>query len=395
MRGTPNLTGRLRRWLAALASMLVAMLVAGPAWADLPAYNDAIKRGDLAAAVAEAAAIWPQFDKSKPEAAQLAREFAWSALLAGDHVRARDYAQWLATDGAALGVSGTAPTLANVLLRWAELSAQPSDAARKAMADAMEAHAASSSAADAIATVAANRLYSADWMASDWAGVERDAALGVQFALAMGEAGRAYLDQGRLNRATAGFLLRRDADSYMALADLHDELADRLGTQRLPSPDTMDERLYERSEVWLAAMSSYFETQRTVDRNPRAWQEKYGAAMERGLKGRCASATCDPALAPPEGQLPTCRSAFRQTPPLSYPRNARFSGLVGAMRLLVRLDDKGTVTDIRLLASAPSDSFYDGAAATVRRWKLERSPTKQAACTLAGYRVLDLQYVFR
>src|SRR5690349_21822301 len=63
------------------AIILIAAFSTSSAVAQLSAYNDAARKGDLKTAAAEAAKVWPGYDKQKPSATILAREFAWSAMM--------------------------------------------------------------------------------------------------------------------------------------------------------------------------------------------------------------------------------------------------------------------------------------------------------------------------
>ena len=59
---------------------LAVFAPAAPAFADIAAYNAAMKAGDYKAAAAQTTTIWSGFDKTSSDAAGVAREFGFANL---------------------------------------------------------------------------------------------------------------------------------------------------------------------------------------------------------------------------------------------------------------------------------------------------------------------------
>src|SRR4029077_4732879 len=93
---------------------------APPSFADMKAYNAAVKAGDYKAAAEEAKSVWPSWDKSQPETATVAREFGFAALIAGDNSSARDFGRFLTEKGASLPTPDDQPLVSAVLFRSAD-----------------------------------------------------------------------------------------------------------------------------------------------------------------------------------------------------------------------------------------------------------------------------------
>ena len=73
-----------------------------PAFADIKSSIQAVRASDFRAASVVAADTWPELDKSAPEIAVVAREFAWVSMLAGQPAAAEVYSRFLVDQGAAL-----------------------------------------------------------------------------------------------------------------------------------------------------------------------------------------------------------------------------------------------------------------------------------------------------
>src|SRR5689334_24181109 len=102
--------------------VLVAWLeaFACPAFADMKAFNAAVKVGDYKAAAAAARETWPTLDSNNPDIAVIAREFAWAAMRGGDAENARIYSGYLVEHGAELQPPDSMPFTSAVLKAWAD-----------------------------------------------------------------------------------------------------------------------------------------------------------------------------------------------------------------------------------------------------------------------------------
>jgi len=68
-----------------------------------------------------------------------------------------------------------------------------------------------------------------------------------------------------------------------------------------------------------------------------------------------------------------------------------WKGMVGATILRLTVDDAGKVTDLKVLAAVPSETFPEPTMKAVRQWTLQRAPNSKAPCTLAGERELTVE----
>ena len=82
-----------------IAALAVLTCIAGAAHADIRSFNSAVEAGDFRGAVLAAAETWPEVDRGSPDAAGIAREFGWIAMLADEPGAALIYAKFLVEQG--------------------------------------------------------------------------------------------------------------------------------------------------------------------------------------------------------------------------------------------------------------------------------------------------------
>src|SRR5689334_5231783 len=112
----------------ALALVLALAIATTPALAaaDIKSFNAAVQSGDYRAAVAAANSAWPTVDRASPDAAAIAREFGWIAMLAEQPANALIYARFLVEQGPQLAHPDGSPAVSRVLFDWASFAAAPS-----------------------------------------------------------------------------------------------------------------------------------------------------------------------------------------------------------------------------------------------------------------------------
>src|SRR5262245_40175476 len=98
-----------------LAALAVTAILAAPAFADIKAYNAAVKAGDYKTAAAEAEAIWKTWDKTSADTALMAREFGFSALVSGRNDLAQSFGNFLVQQGKTLPTPDDQPATSAVL----------------------------------------------------------------------------------------------------------------------------------------------------------------------------------------------------------------------------------------------------------------------------------------
>jgi TonB family protein len=384
---------RLSVVLRGLVAFAAGLAISTPAFGDLKSYNAAVVRGDFPAAAAEAQTIWSTFDKTRADAVVTAREFAWTSMLAGQRDKAKVYATWLVDEAPRLGAANDDPLMSNVLLRWSELGEQPSPASAEALAEALGEWANASPVASRVAAFAAVQLYSRQWNAGRWKEVQHTALLAANVSARLGVEGAGFEERARIDGAAAQFLNDKKIDAWFALADAHDGLMARMGPP--VAGEEMDEleAIDMRAHAWLEAMGAYFATGGDSSNTSMSWKRQYATleARRKTLKSRCGDAPCPDAVVP--GETPKCAATWDQSPALRYPQVAVFRGLVGATILQMTTDEAGEVTDAKVLAAVPSETFPEATLKTVKKWKLKPSDKATQPCTLAGTR--DLHVTFR
>jgi TonB family protein len=384
---------RLCRQVIALGLLVGAAL---PAAADIKAYNAAIARGDLASAALEAEGIWPTYDKAKSDAVIVAREFAFTSMRARQPAKAAVYAKWLVQDAPGAGAKDDDPLLAKVLLGWALLGDKPQAGSRNALISALEAWSASDKkAGPVIPATAAADLLTRDWTEGKWEDVRREAPIAASLAAELGSSGAVLEETAKLVGVAAEFLDDRKVDSYFRFADFHDALMERMGP--VPPGQTEEDHplfpLDMRSHAWMESIVSIFGLgPNEIDRSDKKDWQRVRERMS-ALKGRCDGKNCLPQPDPP-GSAPRCLASWDQSPKLKYPSQAMFRGIVGTLMMNVTTDEAGAVTEVKVLAAVPSDTFLNQTIATVKQWKLKKQPISEGPCTLAGTRRLVTAFKF-
>ena len=376
--------------------LCAGLLVVMPASAGIRAYNAAVNAGDYATAAAEAESIWSKFDKTLPETVATAREFAWTSMLADQPAKAQIYARWLVEEGANAPTPDDDPLMSKILLLWSELGKEPSRDQRAVLSTTLSSwSAANTSVPSRVAAVAAAQLYGKAWQAGSWKDAERDAKIAETLAGRLGAEGFVIEQRAILDGAAANFMDTKKADGYMRIADGWEKLVARIGPPRPGKGLDLGnlEPLYWRGMAWMTAMSAYFRVGNDRISASQAYMRQGDLieARSKTIQGRCGASPCAPVPLPP-GQLPQCIGTWNQSPPLNYPSTARFKGMLGATILNLTVDDAGKVTDVKVLAAVPSETFPEPTMKAVRQWTLERAPNAKLPCTLAGERQLTVQF---
>jgi hypothetical protein len=197
-----------------------------------------------------------------------------------------------------------------------------------------------------------------------------------------------------VDAAAAQFLDDKKIDAWLALADVHDALMERMGPpvpgEKVDDLDAIDMRIH----AWLEAMSAYFRAGLSSLNTSTARKRQYDQIedREKTLKNRCPEKDCRLVEA---GAIPPCPATWEQTPPLNYPVNALFRGIVGATILEMTTDEKGAVMAYKVLAAVPSDTFPTATTKVVQKWSLKRKKDAVEPCTLAGTRQLHVIFEMR
>ena len=375
-----------------LAAVLwLAVAGAQTAIAGISEFNDAMRRGDVKAASAEAVEIWKTWDRADRDTALMAREVGFVSMLAGDYEAARDFGKFLADEGAGLAVPDAHPLTSAVLLHASTHWLENKGETREALLAALNARLAVEG-VDLISANGAEILYSNDWQKGDWSALEESAPIAIEL-LGRGQAGLLpRLRRAELVAAAANFLNQRRNlnnsrnDTYGVMADVHDQIVANLDDDEYASIRSRLWPLKWESEAWANAMAAYLTSdysgidtliQRKLDPRPLV-SPSVGYIAE------------DPELAP----YPLCEGSFEGRR-IRYPSNRAFAGVVGSVIVRLETDDKGEVIDSELLASIPLESFSEAVLKAVSTWRYE--PAKDAdlrSCRLqSSNRVLRVTFL--
>lgn len=371
--------------LRALVLMSFAALAgaAGPAHADIRSFNAAVQAGDFRTASADARATWPGIDRAGPQAAQIAREFAWVSMLADDPASALVYARFLVEQGSQLPYPDASPAVSRVLFDWASLRAASSSASRARLAASLRTRAMVVG-RDLISVRAAQALQADAWSASDWSQAESASLLVLRFLDDIGAGETAARYEARRQAAAANFMRTRSPDAYNSLYDIVVQLHDQLA-QAAPGPER--DRLaaeYFAAAAWADAAypaMSASDRRQTPDR-----RQGYGV-------GRTPIAeVLYPA--PGDGSQPRCRIALaRSAKTPGFPFVSRFRDFGGVVTYALEVKPNGAFANPRLLAAAAHPDFVRATEDVMDSWSWRiEGGAQPGACRMPPVHVLTLEF---
>lgn len=338
-----------------------ALLLAGlsaPASADIRAFNAAVQKGDYRAAVAAANETWPALDQAGPDAASIAREFGWVAMLAGQPSAALTYAKFLVEQGGALAKPDASPAVSRVLFDWASLAtAQPSavpQARARLLASLQQRGAAPGR--DLISARAAHALYAQAWAAGDWALAGDSSMLAIRFLDELGAGQTPARFELRRGLALSSFMRVKSVDAYNAMYDIGAELAALV----VDTPEGALRRRYA---------SEYF--------SAIAWGDvMYGALGSARQKATPDRRNTVRQLAdvlypaPGDPALPRCRITLaRNFDNPGFPFKSTFRDLGGEVIYALDVEPGGLFSNPRLLVSVPHNGFAEEVADVLTSWR--------------------------
>ena len=340
----------------ACAALLAASIA--PASADIRAFNAAVQSGDYRAAVIAANETWPAIDRAGPDAASVAREFGWIAMLANQPATALVYSKFLVEQGASLAQPDSSPVVSRVLHDWGTLASAPSPQSRTRLFASLQQRGAAPG-HDLISARAAHALYAQAWAAGDWAQAGDSAILAIRF-----------LDELRSGLAPARFELRRglavsafmrgaSAEAYTAVYDVAAELADLIAT----TPDGAIRQRYA---------AEYFAALAWGDVMYDALGSRQKNTPDRRTTVRQVADLLYPA--PGDPALPRCRVVLaRNFENPGFPFESRFKNLGGEVIYALNVEAGGLFSNPRLLVSAPHPGFAAEVSdvLTSWRWRIE------------------------
>lgn len=365
-----------------LIAAIAAASLAGSAFADITAFNAAVKAGDYKTAAAEAKTIWAGWDKSKPDTAVLAREFGFASYVSGDYAGAQAYGQFLKDNGATLPTPDDQPATSRVLLAASSFRLKSDDGTRKELLDAVKAREAAPG-LDTTSLLAAEALYKSDWAAGRFIAASESGMLAYRIISRGGEVLAPRALEGRSTAATAAFLGGRDQQDYGLIMDTHDAIVAAIDAAKDPKRRQSLVNLGFNMEAWGHATFQFFDS-----------AEQIGSSIPVKIKRRTFSQPQysyfpDEETTPP-GNL--CQIDINERA-INYPQSSAFGGTVGAVIFKMDVDAEGRITDIEPLASVPARQFVEAVQDAAPRLKATRSGGAPG-CSLARENTV-MTFVFR
>lgn len=353
----------------AIAATLAALAL--PAFADMKAFNAAVKAGDYKTAAAEAKATWPTWNKADPDTATVAREFGFASYVAGDFAAAREYGVFLKDKGAALPTPDDQPETSAVLLAASEYRLGVTGATRDRLFNTLTVRE-KANGLDNVSVLASESLYRGDWAAAQWANARASAELSSKLLSRGGDQLAPRAMDAHATSAAAGFLAGRDKQDYDALVDAHDAIVDAIDAAADPKRRATLVTLKYQVEAWALAVQTFFES-----------SEQIGSNIPKNVHDRQLKIAKEPLFESPVGReaLAFCKGQV-DIGKLQYPVSAEFSGLAAAVIVLLDFDASGSEKAIQILGAVPARYFADTVVQAAPTFKLKPTKLDKKGCRL-------------
>jgi hypothetical protein len=348
-----------------LAAAALAACLALPAFADIKAFNAAVKAGDYKTAAAEADVIWKTWDIKDPQTAAVAREFGFAALVSGRNDLAKQFGQFLVEKGAALSQPDDLPLTSAILYRAAEFKlSSEGEAQRSALREALLARN-SAPGVELTSVLAWQALYISDWNKADWPTAAKDAAAAAEFFKRYPASLLYRQREAEVYSGAADFLANRIRQTkgrneyYDRMANLHDTIVEDINKAAPAARSALWVSKW-RAEAWTYALAAFLQSN----------YEQTGSLISTKLEVRELRQPDIPQH-DDNSTIPICNGEFEGRK-LRYPENRAFQGLVGAVIARMETDEKGKVLDVEILSAVPTDGFAKGVADTLRTWSYKK-----------------------
>lgn len=331
--------------------VVVAVLVGQSlAVAGIAEFNAAMQKKDFKAAAAESIVVWKSFDKSKPTAPAVAREFAFVNYLVEDFSAAKTFIDNLVDPNNELSTRDDQASLSRVLADLIALRLNNGTQQRDQLMESLKIRIAAPD-FDNITLVAAEYLYNEDWRQGRWSDASASAALAAEF---YGRQGRSLIARKRraeLIGMVSEFWVKRNAKIYDRIVDLHDAIV-------IDVDSTQDSRQREKlielkwiAHAWanslLALNQSYYTqtgSQLNTEIKPRDLRiSEHGYFYEFTRTG---------------DSRPPCKVTLDYRK-LRYPHSEEFKGIVGSVIVKMDFDETGKGSEATLLAVVPTSHFAE------------------------------------
>lgn len=365
-------------------AMALALAIASTpalASADIKSFNAAVQSGDYRAALAAAIDTWPTVDRASPNAAAIAREFGWIAMLADQPATALIYARFLTEQGPTLAHPDDAPIVSRVLYEWASFAGNPSPQSRAKLYAALQERSRATG-HDLISARAAHALYADAWTDADWTLVGNAALLAIRFIDEIGAGSSPARYELRRGLAVSSFMRGKTPEAYNAVYDVAAELYDQIA--KTPEGAIRDRlaQEYFAAIAWGDALYSALGSKQkaTPDRRDTLMSGK------KPIAELLYPAPGDPAL-------PRCRVTLaRNFRDPGFPFVQRFKDFGGEVIYALSVEPDGSFSSPELLAAAPHDGFAEAVADVVSSWRWKVEGLQAPACRMPQTHILTFEF---
>jgi len=329
--------------------VLSAFVIQSSAVAGIAEFNAAVERKDFKTAAAETVVIWETYDKSKPAAPAVAREFAFVNYLAGDFSVAETFIDNLVDPGNELSARDDQASISRVLADLIAMRLDNGIPQRNRLMDSLENRMATPG-LDKISIFAAEYLYNEDWSKRRWSDASASAALAAELYGRQGNRLIVRKRRAELIGVVSGYLIKRDGERiYDQLVDLHDSIViDVDSTQNSAEREQLVE-LKWMAQAWVISIEALYRS--NIPQTGSQINTKIKPRdLRRSEHGYFYELTKVPDFRPP------CEATLDEGN-LRYPHSAGFWGMVGSVIVKMDFDEKGKGSEATLLAAVPTQSF--------------------------------------
>jgi len=366
-----------------LAALAVTAILAAPAFADIKAYNAAVKAGDYKTAATEAEAIWQTWDKQSADTALIAREFGFAALVSGRNELAQTFGSFLVQNGKTLPTPDDQPATSAVLKAAADFKvSKQGEPERAALRDALFARN-TAPGVDMTSVISWQALYVADWNRFDWDSVKKDTAGAADLLKRQPASLLARQREAEVMAVAADFIQGRARQTpqtrsaiYEAMADMHDAIVADLNAAKSPGMRSQLWAIKWKAEAWTGAVESYMSSS----------YSQIGSVISTAVKPRGLARPDSLPVAEDAATaaIPVCDGKF-DGPSIKYPESRALEGLVGSVIFRMETAADGKVTRTEILSAVPLDTFGDRVLDAVKDWRYKASKSSTGnSCRLSS-----------
>lgn len=321
------------------------------AFAGVKEYNEAMGKGDFAAAAMETEAIWNAFDKSNAAAATLAREFAYVNFMATDYESAKMFINELVGDNESPIVDDQ-PDLSRVMADAITYRLDLTPENRAKLVQSLKARLKQPD-TDVISIMISEFLYQNDWGYKDWSGVVETSTIAADLVNRIGPPAVYRKRRAQVQGAAAQYLMNKgDASAYDNMVELHNNLVTDIDAVEDANLRAELIKLKWNLHAWIANAEEMHTTYSAKLENPVGhFLRKPLKKSEKGyfFEDLQESNSAD--------DLPVCQYVIDMRRLRFLPQSEEYRNQVGTVLFKMDVDAKGKISNAVPLASVPEDRY--------------------------------------